>query len=159
MLSDSFILNAEECSIDIVCTILCIFFLFLFLSSSNHYSTEYLCACTLVNICQASLGEIPRSEDAGLHGTQTLSFTESESCSVVSDSLWPHGLHSPWNSLGQNTGVGSLSPLQRIFPTQESNPGLLRWRRILYQLSSQGNTAILLSWVTVPAWCYWMPNG
>ena len=36
---------------------------------------------------QASLGEIPRSEDAGLHGTQTLSFTESESCSVVSDSL------------------------------------------------------------------------
>ena len=26
----------------------------------------------------------------------------------MSDSLWPHGLHSPWNSPGQNTGVGSL---------------------------------------------------
>ena len=36
----------------------------------------------------------------------------SESCSVMSDSLWPHGLYSPWNSPGQNTGVGSLSFLQ-----------------------------------------------
>ena len=33
----------------------------------------------------------------------------SESCSAVSDSLRPHGLYSPWNSPGQNTGVGSLS--------------------------------------------------
>ena len=41
----------------------------------------------------------------------------SESRSVVSYSLWPHGLYSPWNSLGQNTGVGSLSLLQGIFPT------------------------------------------
>ena len=40
----------------------------------------------------------------------------SESRSVVSDSLRPHGLFSPWNSPGQNTGVGSLSLLQRIFP-------------------------------------------
>ena len=36
-------------------------------------------------------------------------LAESESCSVVSDSLQPHGLFSPWNSLGQNTEVGSLS--------------------------------------------------
>ena len=34
---------------------------------------------------------------------------ESKSLSVVSDSLRPHGLYSPWNSTGQNTGVGSLS--------------------------------------------------
>ena len=40
--------------------------------------------------------------------------------------LWPQGLYSPWNSPGQNTGVGSLSLLQGIFPTQGSNPGLLR---------------------------------
>ena len=40
----------------------------------------------------------------------------------MSDSLRPHGLYSPWNSLGQNTGVGSLFLLQGIFPTQESNP-------------------------------------
>ena len=37
---------------------------------------------------------------------------ESESLSVVSDSLQPHGLYSPWNSPGQNTGVGSLSLLR-----------------------------------------------
>ena len=38
----------------------------------------------------------------------------------------------------KNTGVGSLSLLQGIFPTQEMNPGLLHCRRILYQLSYQG---------------------
>ena len=43
----------------------------------------------------------------------------------MSDSLQPHGLYSPWNSPGQNTGGGSLSLLQGIFPTQGSNPGLL----------------------------------
>ena len=43
--------------------------------------------------------------------------TLSESPSVVSDSLWPYGLYSPWNSPGQNTGVGSHSFLQGIFPT------------------------------------------
>ena len=39
--------------------------------------------------------------------------------SIVSNSLWPHGLYSPWNSPGQNTGVGSLSLLQGVFPTQD----------------------------------------
>ena len=63
--------------------------------------------------------------------------SESESRSVVSDSLRPHGLYSPWNSPGQNTGVGSLSLLQGIFPTQGSNPRLPHYRWILYQLSHQ----------------------
>ena len=49
----------------------------------------------------------------------------------------------PWNSLGYNTGVGSLSLLQGIFPTQGSNPGLLHCRQILYQLSHKGNPRIL----------------
>ena len=44
----------------------------------------------------------------------------SESCSVVSDSLRPHGLYSPWNSPGQNTGVSSLPLLQGNLP----NPGI-----------------------------------
>ena len=67
-----------------------------------------------------------------------LSFLEalpSESHSVLSDSLRPHGLCSPWNSPGQNTGMSSLSLLQGIFPTQGSNPGLPPCRQILYQLS------------------------
>ena len=72
-----------------------------------------------------------------------------ESCSVVSDSLRPHGLYSPWNSPGQNTGTGSLSLLQVIFPTQGSNPGLLHCRCFLYQLSHQGRPRIL-EWVACP---------
>ena len=51
----------------------------------------------------------------------------------------PHGLYSPWNSPGQNTGVGSLSLLQGIFRTQGSNPGLPHCRQILYQLSHKGS--------------------
>ena len=63
----------------------------------------------------------------------------SKSHSVLSDSLQPHGLYNPWTSPGQNTGVGSCSFLQGIFPTQKLNPGLLHFRRILYQLSHQGS--------------------
>ena len=74
---------------------------------------------------------------------------ESESCSVMSDSLWPHGLYSPWNSPGQNTGVGSLSLLQGIFPTQGSNPGLPHCRQILNWLSHKGSPRIL-EWVACP---------
>ena len=57
---------------------------------------------------------------------------ESESHSVMSDSLRLHGLYCPWNSSGQNIGVGSVSLLQGIFPTQQSNPGLPHCRQILY---------------------------
>ena len=101
---------------------------------------------------------------------------------VMSRSLQPHGLCSPWNSPGQNTGkgshsllrdlpnpgvkprsptpqanslpteppgkpknagIGSLSLLQRIFPTQELNWGLLHCRQILYQLSYQGSPVLI----------------
>ena len=61
----------------------------------------------------------------------------------MSNSLWPHGLYSPWSSPGQDTGVGSLSLLQGIFTTQGSNPGLLHCRRIPYQLSHQGSPRTL----------------
>ena len=103
--------------------------------------------------------------------------SENESCSVMSDSLQPHGLvhgilqarilewvafpfskgssqprnwtqvpriagrfFTSWATReAQNIGVGSLSLLQGIFPTQELNQGLLHCRRILYQLSYQGS--------------------
>ena len=71
------------------------------------------------------------------------------SCSAVSDPLRPHGLYSSWNSPGQNTGVGSLSLLQGIFPTQGSNPGLPHCRQILYQLNHKGSPRIL-EWVAYP---------
>ena len=74
---------------------------------------------------------------------------ESESRSVVSNSLRPYGLYSPRNSPGQNTGVGSLSLLQGIFPTQGSNPGFQHCKQIFYQLSHQGSPGIL-EWVAYP---------
>ena len=69
--------------------------------------------------------------------------------SPVHDSLQPHGLYSPWNSPGQNTGVSSLSLLQGIFPTQGLKPGLSHCRWILYQLSHMGSPRIL-EWVADP---------
>ena len=63
--------------------------------------------------------------------------------------LRPCGLYSPWNSPGQNPGMGSLSLLQAIFPTQGLNPGLPHCRWILYQLSHKGSPRIL-EWVACP---------
>ena len=100
---------------------------------------------------------IPRTEEPG--GLKRLSSSSSiapwealplllvkwsESGSVVSNSLQPHGLYSPWNSPGQNTGVGNLSFLQGIFPTQWSNPGRPHCRWILYQLSHREASIVRL---------------
>ena len=68
----------------------------------------------------------------------------------MSNSLQPHGLYSPWNSLGQITGVGSLSLLQEILLTQGPKMGLPHCRWILYQLSHKGSP-ITLEWVAYPS--------
>ena len=52
--------------------------------------------------------------------------------------MQPTRLHCPWKSPGKNTGVCSHYLLQRIFPIQGSNLGLLNCRQILYRLSHQG---------------------
>ena len=104
--------------------------------------------------CHASLLSPPSSPSekdwVGLQASALLPpSSSSESISVVSNSLRPHGLYSPWNFLGQNTGVGSRSLLQGILPTQGSNPGLPHCRGILYQLSHKGSPRIL-EWVAYP---------
>ena len=71
------------------------------------------------------------------------------SCSVMPNSLQSHGLYSPFNSPGQNTGVGRLSLLQGISPTQGLNPGLPQCKQILYQLSHKGSPGIL-EWAAYP---------
>ena len=83
--------------------------------------------------------------------------------------MWPHRwrptrLPCPWDSPGNNTGVGchfllqcmkvksgmgSCSLPQGIFPTQGLNPGVQHCRQILYQLSHQGSSRIL-EWVAYP---------
>ena len=119
-----------------------------------------------------------RVSDTTVHTSSSIVKSETESHSVMSDSLWPRGLYSPLNFPGQNTGWvafpfsrgscqprdqtqvshiagrfftsgttreaqeywrGKPIPLQQIFPTQESNQGLLHSRWILYQLSYQGS--------------------
>ena len=80
-----------------------------------------------------------------------------KSCSVTSDSLLPHRLKNPWNSPGQNTGVGSLSLLQGIFPIQESNRGFLHCKQILYQLCYQGSPVFIIFvciYICICAWVY-----
>ena len=57
----------------------------------------------------------------------------SVSCSVVSDSLQPHGLQHarllcPWDFPGKNIGVGCHFFLQGVFLTQGSNSCLLHWQ-------------------------------
>ena len=77
--------------------------------------------------------------------------SESARCSVVSDLLLPHGLYSPWNSPGQDTGVGGLSLLQGTFPTQRLNPGFLALQVDSLPAEPQGkpinlNTLRLFPW-------------
>ena len=66
--------------------------------------------------------------------------TELRSPTLQADSLRPEPPGKP-----NNTGMGSLSFFQGVFPTQESNRGLLHCRWILYQLSYQGSPSSLLN--------------
>ena len=80
-----------------------------------------------------------------------------ESRSVVPESLRPRGLQptrlllenllleNPWDSPDKNTGMDCHFPLQGIFPTQESNPGLLHCRQMIYRLSYEGSPLNLWS--------------
>ena len=105
----------------------------------------YVQEAFLLSFCLQNMALSAKPE----HCNSTLLPSESESLSVMSDSLWPQRLYSPWNSPGQNPEVGSLSFLQGIFPTQGLNPGLLHFWQILYQLSHQGRPRIL-EWVAYP---------
>ena len=93
---------------------------------------------------------LPSPEDLPNPGIQP------RSTALQADSLLTElqGKHSTWNSPGQNTGVGSLSLLQGIFPTQGLKPGLLHCRWILYQLSHKGSPRIL-EWGAYPfSWIF-----
>ena len=95
--------------------------------------------------CQEMLAELSRVIEAAFkyqcndHITSSMYESDSVSHSVVSNSLRPHGLQllCPWNSPGQNTGMGSHSRLQGIFLTQGLNRGLLHCSLILYLLRQQ----------------------
>ena len=90
--------------------------------------------CTVHGILQARIPEwvaFPFSRGSSNPGIQPKSPT------LQADSLPAELREKP-----KNTGVGSLSLLQQLFPIQELNRGLLHCRRILYQLSYQGSPSI-----------------
>ena len=59
--------------------------------------------------------------------------------SLQSCGLWSTRLLCPWDSPGKNTGVGSHSHVQRICPTQGSNPRVLHWQTYSLPLSHLGS--------------------
>ena len=87
--------------------------------------------------------------DCSLPGSSVHGIFQARVLEWVAIALRLHGRYIRWNSPGQNTGVGDLSLLRGIFPTQGSNPGLPHCRQILYQLSHKGSPRIL-EWVAYP---------
>ena len=83
-------------------------------------------------------------------------WSEVKVASVASNSLQLLGLYSPWNSPCQNTGAGSHSLLQGIFPTQGSNPGLLHCRWILYCWATRESLNPVWSCLIILSICWWL---
>ena len=79
---------------------------------------------------------IPQTEEPG-RLPQEVKVKATQSCPTLHDPM-DYTVH----GILQNIGVGSLSLLQGIFPTQGANPGLLYCRQILYQLSYQGSPTL-----------------
>ena len=119
----------------------------LFLQGVNSEGWTTMGTGKLLQRSSVSCLENPRDGEAwwaavdGVAQSQTWlkrpsSSSSSVSRSVVLDSVRPHGLWPtrllcPWDSPRKNTGVDCHSLLQRIFPIQESNLGLLHCRQIL----------------------------
>ena len=88
------------------------------------------------------------------HNWVTNTYTHMISCSVVSDSLWPHALYSllgssvHGDSPDKNIGVGCYALPQGIFLTQGLNPGLLHYRQILYGQPNNSTHNIILLFLT-----------
>ena len=108
--------------------------LHLIVCQQNHQTSRFKEGGSLLRIGTQVLSSLCHSVRGGIRKGEIRpsKWKRSESRSVVSNSLRPHGLYSPWNSPGQNTGVDSRSLLQGIFPTQGSNPGLPHYRRNLH---------------------------
>ena len=108
-----------------------------------------------IKVCDSQL---PRSEKESkilvcllrqtvLLYSKSCSKLYSYSCSVMSSSLWPHGLLCLWDFPGKNTGVGCHTLLQGIFPTQGSNLSLLwllHWQADSLPLSHLGSPCMLI---------------
>ena len=126
------------------------------ISPSNEYSglTDFRMDWLDLLAVQRTLKSLLQHHSSKSISSSVLSFLYGPSLISIHEKpclfLWPHGLSSPWNSPGQNTGVCSLFLVMGIFPTQGLNPGLLHCRWILYQLSHKGSPIIILKS------CFWL---
>ena len=113
----------------------------LFLSSRVESATKCKPSWVVFQVLLSSWKQ-KQGKDTGVdksHNICRSTMHEKVKVTQLCPTLWPNGLYSPWNSPGQNTGVGSRSLLQCIFLTQELNCSLLHCRQIPYQLSYQGS--------------------
>ena len=93
----------------------------------------------LFSSCHLAFSILYSLKGKHLYAVHTWSESEvAQSCPTLCDPMDTRLLH-PRDFLGKSTGVGCHFLLQRIFPTQGSNPGLPHCRQMLYHLSHQGS--------------------
>ena len=96
-------------------------------------------SCPWLSLCDPVACSPPSSSVHGVFQARILEWVAFPLLGIfpplVSPTLQADSLPSGPPGKPKNTEVGSLSLLQRMFPTQESNQGLLHCRQILYQLS------------------------
>ena len=90
-------------------------------------------------VFQATDSEIARFSLVAQKLKNPCVYLVTQSCPTLCDPMncSPPGFSAHGDSPGMNTGVGCHAFLQEIFPTRASNPGLPRYRQILYCLSHQ----------------------
>ena len=113
------------------------------------YICTYMCMCVHIHICvHASVCVCVyvcvHMASGGSNGKESACNTGdlgflSHCGSVMSNSLRPHGLNSPWSSLSQNTGVGSHSLHQGSSQPRDWTQVYPHCKWILYHLSHKGS--------------------
>ena len=116
---------------------------------------------TLFSPSKCTGGCKPKLPDACQFPVDSLTQrSTSESRSVTSDSLQPHGLYSPWNSLGQNTGVGSL-PFSRgsSQPSNQTQVSRIAYSYHLYFVEPQSKPKLWTWMDELSSPCFGDPLG
>ena len=121
----------------------------LVVSASAHARVSARCRRPMPHWIEARFRRVPGVPGGRWHPT-LLSDCRLSSRSQVAQSCPtlcnPMGSNSPWNSPGQHTGVGSLSLLLGIFPTQGSNAGLPALQADSLAAELPGKAAEWLTW-------------
>ena len=123
----------------------------------DYVKNRFYIKLSVLLLCVCVWGGIPLF----VHWSESKSKSESQS--VLSESLWAHGLLPArllwsWNSPDKNARVVSHSFLQRIFPTQRSNTVFMYFRLILYHLSHQGSPSQIFYVKCVIRVCFLFPK-